>query len=522
MKRWVIGAVVLAILLIGGYIVAGFVVRKKIESALQHLPPGLNVSWSALHLHLLTASWTIDSLHVRWAPSPDTSHAQQVSIQRLQISGIRYGPLLHQRLNARTVRIEGCDIDVDRRLLEKKDSLPHLQLPFTELGIGRVEFAGLRIRSGKGGDPPERDGRAEKGLSLEGEGEFDSISEGEGKWRFGDVHFTAAHIRYVIPGADEIMHVAGARFDSKQRQLRIDTVRIRPTGDREAIGRAKGHQTDIVTATSEGIGVEGLNILALSQRRLEADKIAIRKNDIHVFRDRRLPLVPGNKPLPMEGLERMPVSLRVGSVSLGSTFFTYEEYPKKGNETGLLKIYRLHGTLEPLINHPRAGDPAYLTMRMEGSLMNSGTVNATTKMPLHRGDPYKVEGVFHDLDVTTLNGPAENLGRLHLESGMLNSLDFEFNMTDEASTGRIIGEYHDLVVDKLKENTDEKKIAKFKSFALKTFIIPKNKDKSLPVRKRTGKVKYKRDPQRYFSYYLLHSLLVGVKSSFTLGFLLPG
>src|SRR6185437_2321522 len=219
-----------------------------------------------------------------------------------------------------------------------------------------------------------------------------------------------------------------------------------------------------LTATSEGIGVEGLNILALSQRRLEADKIAIRKNDIHVFRDRRLPLVPGNKPLPMEGLERMPVSLRVGSVSLGSTFFTYEEYPKKGNETGLLKIYRLHGTLEPLINHPRAGDPAYLTMRMEGSLMNSGTVNATTKMPLHRGDPYKVEGVFHDLDVTTLNGPAENLGRLHLESGMLNSLDFEFNMTDEASTGRIIGEYHDLVVDKLKENTDEKKIAKFKSF----------------------------------------------------------
>jgi hypothetical protein len=44
----------------------------------------------------------------------------------------------------------------------------------------------------------------------------------------------------------------------------------------------------------------------------------------------------------------------------------------------------------------------------------------------------------------------------------------------------------------------------------------------LPEKKRTGKVDYKRDPSRYFSYYLLHSLLVGVKSSFSLGFLLPG
>ena len=158
-------------------------------------------------------------------------------------------------------------------------------------------------------------------------------------------------------------------------------------------------------------------------------------------------------------------------------------------------------------------------MRTEGSLMNSGSVAATTKLPLHKGDPYVVEGAFHDLDVTKLNDPAENLGKLHLESGLLNYLHFHFEMTAEKSTGEIIGEYHDLVVEKLKDNG---KVAKLKSFALKKFIIPRDKDKSLPEKKRTGKVDYKRDPQRYFSYYLLHSLLIGVKSSFSLGFLLPG
>ena len=184
-----------------------------------------------------------------------------------------------------------------------------------------------------------------------------------------------------------------------------------------------------------------------------------------------------------------------------------------------MKIYRLAGTLEPLINKPVAGDPAYLTMRIEGSLMNSGLVSAITKMPLRKGDPYRVEGAFHELDVTKLNDPAENLGMLHLESGMLNSLAFRFEMNEEKATGQIVGEYHDLVVDKLRENGKKDKL---KSFALKKFIIPRDKDKSLPEKKRTGKVDYKRDPQRNFSYYLLHSLLVGVKSSFSLGFLLPG
>ena len=154
--------------------------------------------------------------------------------------------------------------------------------------------------------------------------------------------------------------------------------------------------------------------------------------------------------------------------------------------------------------------------------MNSGLVTATTRMPLHKGDAYAVEGAFHELDVTKLNDPAENLGGLHLGSGMLNSLAFQFHMTEEKATGKIVGEYHDLVVDKLKGSSDDKKVDKLKSFALKKFIIPRDKDKSLPEKKRTGKVDYKRDPQRYFSYYLLHSLLVGVKSSFSLGFLLPG
>ena len=142
MKRWVIGAGGLFFLLIAAYIIAGIVIRKKIASALHTLPAGLNITYSTLHLHLLTASMTIDDLNIRWAPSPDTSRAQRVFINRFSIAGIRYFALLHQRLAAGSVRLEGCTVNVDEDLLKKVDSSPSMQLPFSALSIGRVECAG--------------------------------------------------------------------------------------------------------------------------------------------------------------------------------------------------------------------------------------------------------------------------------------------------------------------------------------------------------------------------------------------
>jgi hypothetical protein len=94
-------------------------------------------------------------------------------------------------------------------------------------------------------------------------------------------------------------------------------------------------------------------------------------------------------------------------------------------------------------------------------------------------------------------------------------------MTEQRSTGKIIGAYHQLVIQQLKKHTDEKNVADFASFVLRHAIIPLNKDASLPERKRTGRVDYQRDSTRMVSYYFLQSLLMGVKKSFTLGFLLP-
>jgi hypothetical protein len=456
---------VLVVLLIAGYFIAGAMIRRKVDAAMAALPPSLQVNYVSFRSSLFGGTMDFDSVTIQYTRD---RRVYAATLDHVGLEGIHYLEVMRtQRLRLRRLRLEG---------IKASEEKMH--------------------------------------LSFEGSVELDSVYGAEqGEKGFGEIHISANRIRSRIPGADETILLRNLELDSKKRSLRLDSLRMLPVMDKLKIGEKKGQQTDVWEVNSEGIEAEGLDVQALAEHRVIADRISIRQNHIYVFRDRRLPLEPGEKPLPAASLKGMPVSLRIKLVKLGPTLFTYEEFPKEGDKTGVLTIHRLSGSLEPLINKPAKGDPAYLTLRTEGSLMNSGRVEATTKIPLQEGDPYRVEGAFHELDVTKLNNPAENLGHLHLESGMLNRLDFQFSMSAERSTGEVTGRYHELVVQKLGKKG---KVDKLKSFALKHLIIPQNKESA------HGKVDYKRDRERYFSYYLLHSLLVGVKSSFELGFLLPG
>jgi hypothetical protein len=455
----------LAVLSIAGYFIAGAMIRRKVDAALEALPPGIRASYTTLHFDLLGSSMNFEGVSIR--DSAD-GYVYEASIGRVGLRGIHFLEMMRTG---------------------------HLK-------VGRLDLEDIKAREQK------------MKLAFEGNVELDSVyGSKDGGKGFGALRFRLSRVDGRIPRAEERVVLKNLEFDSRGRRLRLDTLRVEPVLDPEKMGRERGQQVDVYEVTSTGIDVEGLDWEGLRDKRFDAERVTVKHNRIHVFRDRRLPLEPGGKPMPVQSLKELPIGLRVGSVHLGPSTFIYEEFPKDGEKTGRLIIGRMKMNIEPLINRPVHGDPAYLTLYTEGSLMNSGTVDATTKMPLHKGDPYRVEGTFHDLDLTQLNNPAENLGKLHLESGMLNQLDFHFEMNDERATGEVTGRYHQLVADKLKKNG---KTDAVKSFALKHLIIPKNKEKA------RGKVDYKRDAERYFSYYLLHSLLVGVKSSFSLGFLLPG
>lgn len=311
-------------------------------------------------------------------------------------------------------------------------------------------------------------------------------------------------------------------LDSKKQIMQIDSLKIVPQLGKYEFGRKLGHQADRVEANISKIEIIKLQVEKLYRGKLYAGKINIGSSTVHVFRDRRLPRLHKILPLPVAYMKKLPVDLRVESCALAGSTIEYEEYPKEGyGLTGILRIKNADMTLSPLINHPVVSDPAYLIMKVNGSIMGSGTTSGTIKLPLRENKPYLMKGAFKNVDLTKLNPSSENLGKIRIESGFLNFLSFDFTMTEERSTGKIIGAYHHLIIKPLKKHTEEKKVAGVASFMLSHLIIPLDKDESLPEEKRTGKVDYVRDPTRFVSFYFIQSLLQGVNASFTLGFLLP-
>jgi hypothetical protein len=310
-------------------------------------------------------------------------------------------------------------------------------------------------------------------------------------------------------------------LDSKKEMLFINSLKIIPRYGKFEFSRKIGYQADRIESTISGITIRKPDVFKLFEHKLMADEISIQQSKTYVFRDRRLPRRLKLLPLPVAYLKTIPGDIRVEKIEVKNSSVAYEEFPDDGPQTGTIRIENMWLSLSPLINHPLKGDPLYMIAKTKGSIMGSGKVYASINLPL-RSEKYYVKGAIVDLELPALHSSSENLGKIRIKSGLLDSLGFQFNFTKEKATGKIVGEYHHLIIQQLKKDlTKGKRVAQVPSFMLRHLIIPLNKDKTLPERKRTGKIDYRHDSTRFVSYYLLQSLLTGIKSSFTLGFLLP-
>lgn len=425
---------------------------------------------------------------------------------------------LHKAFIVKTVEIEDADVTLDTMLLSKRDTiLKQIDLPFDKLLIRKIDCENMQltIRSAKGSK--EMFTGIQK-LIVTGLSSERILKDG---YHFKEMQCRLSNFVYTLKAGLHGVRIKDIEVDSKKESVVLHHVRVVPMFKRSKFFSTIGHQADMVQAEISKIEIAKFDLLALFRKKFVAEKINIYAANVHIFRDRRYPRLQKDIPLPMEAFRKAPFDIRVKIVQLSPSTVAYEEQPAEGNQTGTLRIEKLTFSISPLDNHFSKSGPDYLRMKTQGSVMGTGNVEATVLMPLKPGMPYHVKGIFNKVELTRLNASSENLGKIRIKSGFLDFLYFQFKMSDKMSEGKIIGAYHHLVIQQLKRNAEEKKVQKFSSFMLRNFIIPLNKPASLPERRRTGTVHYQRDPSRFFSYYLLQSLLTGVKSSFALGFLLP-
>jgi len=511
-----------AITLVGNIVVKRMI-QKKFDTSLNQLQPFVDAKYKDLHISLLTGSFIIDSLSVLYRPdSSKTEYYHQFSLPLVDISGINYFKLISGKsFSASGLDLNNCDVLLNSRLMETPDTvakklLSKIKIPFQNITFGKISLTNASIKKTNS----KKDLAENVNLTITNV-ELNNIDSFAVKkdLQFSNIIGELNNVNYSLPGY-HTLQVNNMSFNSKDSILKIDSLQIHPQLSKLELGNKLGHQADCITATVPSITLSGIDFRKLQENKIIADKLNINDVIVYVFRDRRLPRQMKDQPMTAEYLKQIPFDIFINSFDLKNTTATSEEFPKDGEKTGYLKITGINVTIKPFFNNVNK-DHSTLQASVRGNIMSAGAIHADIDLSLSSGIEH-INGSINELQLTALNPSAENLGKFHVESGVLNRLDFTFSASDKKASGKIVGVYHNLVLDKLKETKDGKlKKASLPTFALKTFIIPKNKDASMPVEKRTGKIDFERDPTRFITFYYIKALLDGIRNSFSLGFLLP-
>ena len=143
--------------------------------------------------------------------------------------------------------------------------------------------------------------------------------------------------------------------------------------------------------------------------------------------------------------------------------------------------------------------------------MENGVIKVDFTLPYNEAQVYNAKGRISNLGLHRLNPILESLAFIRVESGRLNALDFNFDYDDYVSHGNMTINYENLKLAGLTKDKESKE-NELKSFALGLFVR-KDKDREVPIEKRSGKIYYERDRRRAIFNVWVKSLFSGVKSS---------
>jgi hypothetical protein len=298
-------------------------------------------------------------------------------------------------------------------------------------------------------------------------------------------------------------------FNSQQNTIQIDSALLIPAYSKFAFAHVKGEQVGRINIAVPKLVIEGFNFSKVKDSTFLASKIKIESFDLHSFKDKRVPFLRDYRiPLPMESFLKVRFPISVDSLIIKDSRVTLEEITEKGAESGAVVINQINASCGKVTNNYKPGDAKFATLKASGFFMKAGEINATFLLPLDGSPVYYAKGSISGLPFEKLNTALENIARFRIESGKLNNLKFDFQYTDDKSTGLMEIDYEDLKITGLKRKKDD--TSNLKTFLINAIIKDDTKDKNLSKLKRTGTINIERDKRRYIFNIWWKSILDGL------------
>ncbi len=327
-----------------------------------------------------------------------------------------------------------------------------------------------------------------------------------------DLEVKITHLLYNSADGFYQTHIAAIYLASNEEKLIVDSLALLPRYAKFKFSRVAGKQIDRLKTFIPRIEITGLQYDHFRDSTFLASKIAIISAEIFSFRDKRMPFKETeNKPLPIAAIKEFDFGIEVDTLQFKDAIVTYEEFPPDGFKSGKLVFEDLQATLVNLTNNAYQNKPHFATLEASAKIMGKGLIEASFTLPLDENKQYHAKGKISQMSLSHLNPVLENLAFIRIESGRLNALNFDFDYNDKSSKGTLTINYEDLKITGLKKekSKDESDI---KTFLINT-VVKNDKDKNMPIDKRTGAIEFERDRKRQIFNFWWKSLLSGIKAS---------
>nr|WP_295868890.1 hypothetical protein [uncultured Chitinophaga sp.] len=513
--------------------------RKELSGYVSDLSDSLYVvQFKELHLNVLSGSLTVDKatmtldsavyrrmLAARRAPE----NTYLISVEKLQLKYFKpWRYFIKKELNAGALIVTGPSIVMDQNSTVRDTTRPrtayeNISSKMKSIFIGRFQLDNTNFKYVFTRKDSSRVIHQFRNLQV-GVNDFliDSVALKDPTRYLYARNYEIGMRDYMNRTRDSLywMYVRGIRYDAAERTLNIGQFEIKPRyGKAEFQQRTGGVQQDRYELQFNDIQVRELDPrMLLQEQQIWARRINISNGKLQIYRDRTLPMPPGDKlgQFPNQVLQKVNLPLKIDTLTGNNVELQYTELSPVSRQTGQVSFGHVHGRLTNITNiDSMVARNNHCVADFDAIFLQSGKLRAHFDFILNSPTGrFAVSGQLKNMNGKDLNSVTRPLGMIEIRSCNIRDLNFNIRGDERKAAGSVTLLYDNLKIAILKQDKEHKNYSRkgLMSFVANVMVI---KDSNpLPGEKvRVSNPTHVRDIQKSFFNLVWKTLFAGVKET---------
>jgi hypothetical protein len=278
------------------------------------------------------------------------------------------------------------------------------------------------------------------------------------------------------------------QLQSREKIFAAKNLHIIPLHGEAAHMRAAKWQTDRLDFDLYNLLFKKVNVREILNGNLIAEELSIKNAQFKIFRDKSYPMKKENKVghYPQQELLKLPIDVALKKITVQDGFIEYKEKNPQTGSSGVVVFNNIYASLHNVTNRrDKIRENGLFTVNFNSRFLNKIPLSATLQFYLNsKNGKFTVNGTMKTTDAAVFNQLSKPMALVEINSGTINSLDFNFICNDYNAKGIIRLLYNDLKIKILKQEdiSKEYKAKKMISLLANMTIANANPDKNKPVR----------------------------------------